>query len=96
MSVEPSSDLRSLFEIALNEYEKQAGLNLVEHHLTVKLRGCDSADSVIAVLHEQAEDFLKFRDDDGKVTKWLKRTVHVLHALSTSGVLCGSISLVRL
>jgi hypothetical protein len=96
MSVEPSPELRSLFETARNEYEKQAGSNLVEHQLTVRLRGCDSADSVLAVLQEQAEAFHKFRGHDGKVIKWLKRTVHVLHTLSTSGVLGEGIGLVRL
>ena len=36
------------------------------------------------VLQEQARAFTKYRRDDGKVTKPLKRVIHVMHALSTS------------
>ena len=96
MSSDPpsESDFRSLFETALREYEKQAGTNLLDNRLTIKLQSCDSADDISAVLQGQAQAFHKFRGDDGKLIRWLKRTVHVLHALSTSSALGEGVGLV--
>ena len=94
MSTNPPPELKSLFEAALNEFEKRAGTNLVQHPILDKLVNCESADSVIDVLQEQAQAFRNFRGDDGKVIMWLKRTVNVVYTLSTSGVLGGAISLV--
>ncbi|SRR6266404_3880988 len=90
------SNLRSLFETALREYEKQAGTNLLDNHLTIKLQSCNSADAVSAILQEHAQAFHMFRGDDGKAIKWLKRTVHVLHMLSTSNAFSEGVGLVRL
>ena len=94
MSTNPPPELKSLFEAALNEFEKRAGTNLVQHPIFDKLVNCESADSIIDVLQEQAQAFRNFRGDDGKVMMWLKRTVNVVYTLSTSGVLGGAISLV--
>jgi len=96
MSSDPTSEsnLRSLFETALREYEKQAETNLLDNSLTIKLQNCDSADAISTVLQEQAQAFRRFRGDNGKLNKWLKRTVHVLHTLSTSSVLGEGIGLV--
>jgi hypothetical protein len=94
MSINPSPELKSLFETALNEFEKRAGTNLVHHQIVDKLVNCESADSVIDALQAQAQAFRKFRGDDGKLMKWLKRTVNVLYTLSTSGVFDGGIGLV--
>jgi hypothetical protein len=94
MSTNPSPELKSLFEAALNEFEKRAGTNLVQHQIIDKLVNCESADSVIDVLQEQAQAFRNFRGDDGKLMTWLKRTVGVLYTLSTSGVLGEGIGLV--
>ena len=94
MSLNPSPELKSLFETALNEFEKRTDTNLVQHPIIDKLVNCESVESVISVLQEQAQDFRNFRGDDGKLMTWLKRTVSVLYTLSTSDVLCESISLV--
>jgi hypothetical protein len=94
MSTNPSPELKTLFEAALNEFEKRAGTDLVQHQIIDKLVSCESADSVIDVLQEQAQAFRRFRGDDGKLVTWLKRTVNVLYTLSTSGVLGEGIGLV--
>jgi hypothetical protein len=94
MSVNPYPELQSLFETALNQYKNQAGVNLLEHQLALRLTSCDDADSAVALLQEQAKAFRKFRADNGKVMMWLKRTVHVLYGLSM-GVLGGGIGFVR-
>ena len=67
---------------------------MVQHQITDKLVNCDSADSVIGVLKEQAQALRNFRGDDGKLMTWLKRTVNVLYTLSNSGVLGEGIGLV--
>ena len=94
MSIDASPELKSLFETALNEFEKQAGTTLDQHPIIDKLVNCGSADSVIEVLQDQAQAFRSFRGDDGKIMTWLKRTVNVLYALSTSDVLAEGIGLV--
>jgi hypothetical protein len=94
MSINPSPELKSLFETALNEFEKRAGITLDQHPIIDKLVNCESADSIIEVLQEQAQAFRNFRGDDGKIMTWLKRTVNVLWALSTSDVLAEGVGLV--
>ncbi|KAH9068102.1 hypothetical protein EDB83DRAFT_2595581 [Lactarius deliciosus] len=95
MSSDPSSEsnLRSLFESALREYENLAGTNLLNSSLIIQLQSCSSADDICAVLQEQAQAFHKFRGDDGRLIRWLKQTVHVLHVLSTNSALGEAIGL---
>ncbi|KAH9176596.1 hypothetical protein EDB89DRAFT_78705 [Lactarius sanguifluus] len=97
MSLDPLSEsnirFRSLFETALQEYEKKAGTILLDNPITVKLQNCNSAEAINDVLQEQAQTFQKFRGNDGKFAKWLKRTVHVLHTLSTSSALGEGVGL---
>ena len=97
MSQIPSttSDLQELFEGALKEYEGRAGTKLLEHELAIKLKSCDSANTIVEVLQTEAQKFHNFCGDNGKVMKWLKRTVHVLHTLSTSGLVGQGVGLVR-
>src|SRR5260370_26009525 len=96
MSTNPPPDLKALFEAALNEFETRSGTNLIQHQIIHKLVDCQSAESVVDVLQEQAQVFRNFREDDGKIMTWLKRTVDVLYTLSTSSVLSGCISLVSI
>ena len=84
MSEPPGSMLESLFEAALNNYEEQTGMKLIDHPLARQLENCNSIESITEVLQEQARAFNEFRRDDSKVMKPLKRVVHVVHALSTS------------
>lgn len=100
MSTDPSPEpiqLESLFTGAVKEFENGLGSNLTQ--LTNELKNCKSADDVIKILEEKLQEqkkaFRNFRGDDSKLMTYLKRTVHVLHSLSTSGVL-GGISLVPL
>jgi hypothetical protein len=94
MSINPFPELKILFETALNGFEKRTGSNLVQHQIIDKLVNCDSADSIIGVIKEQAQALHNFQGDDGKLMTSLKRTVNVLYTLSTSGVLGEGIGLV--
>lgn len=88
--------LQLLFDAALQSYEKQTGLKLIDHPLAMKLEKCHTVDSVMDILQHQARAVTEFREDDGKIMGSLKRVVHVLHALSTSTTLGEGIGLVRL
>ena len=90
----PSSTFRSLFDVALQDYEKQTGTKLAHHALARQLEACDSVDSVTSFLQERAHAFHEFRGEDSKFMRSLKRVVHVLYTLSTNAALAESIGLV--
>ena len=94
---QPSStfSFQDLFNAALQDYENQTGNRLVDHPFAKQLEACDSVDSTIAILQEQAQIFHEFRGDDGKLMKSLKSSVDVLYTLSISTVLGEGIGLVH-
>jgi translation elongation factor EF-1beta len=83
-----------MFETALANYEKQTGKDLSKHPFADKLRGCDSADSVLHLFQEQAQAFDEYRNGDRNLMKWLNQTVHLLHALTSSETLSEGVGLV--
>ena len=90
----PSSTFQSLFDVALQDYEKQTGTKLADHPLAKQLEACDSVDSVTSFLQERARAFQEFRGVDGKCMRSLKRVVDVLYTLSTNAAVGESIGLV--
>jgi hypothetical protein len=96
-SIPPPSQFQTIFDAALREYAKKTGNELATHPLATTLEVCDSTDKVLDVLQNQAHEFHRFRDGDWKMRlmRRLKPTVDILLALSNSGVLGGSIGLVR-
>src|SRR5712672_4235655 len=92
MSAHPPQELRFLFEAALNEFEKRAGTNLVQHHVFNKLVACQSIESVLDILQEQTKPLRTSQGDDNTLMKWIKRTVHVLHSLSTNHIVVNGVS----
>ena len=54
------SHFQSLFETALQDYEKQTGMKLAEHPLAKQLELCDSVESVTTVLQQHVQSFSKF------------------------------------
>ncbi len=91
----PSLSFQSLFDLALQDYEKQTGTKLVDHPLAKQLETCDSVESITAFFQQQTRAFREFRGDDGKVMKSLKCAVHVLYMLAASSALGEGIGLVR-
>jgi hypothetical protein len=92
---ESSPVLQSLFAAAMWDYQQQTGITLDDDPLVGQLENCDSAESIIAVLQEQARAFTEYRRDNGKVMKPLKRVVHVLYVLSASTTLIEGFGMVR-
>ena len=91
----PTSSFQLLFEIALQDYEKQTGTKLVDHPLARQLDRCESVDSITIFLEQQVRTCHEFRGDSSKVIKSLKCAVHVLYMLSASAALGEGIGLVR-
>jgi hypothetical protein len=82
------SRLQVLFEAALKDYESQTGIVLAKHPLAEKLQGCDSVESITAVLDKQTQAFVEFRGRD-KIMKPLKNSLSVLLKLSANADLIG-------
>ena len=89
-----SSSFQGLFNAALQDYENQTKTKLDQHPLANKLEACDSVDSIVAILQEQAQIFGGFRGDDGKTMRSLRSSVDVLYTLSNSTILGELIGLV--
>jgi hypothetical protein len=95
MSDPGQSVVQSLFDAALEEFEKQTGTSLAQHPLAKKLETCHSIESITDALTEQAQEFRRFRGDGGKAMGCLEGVVSVFHSLCTDGVVGDGIGLVR-
>jgi hypothetical protein len=85
---------RALFESALRAYDKKTGVILAEHPLALQLLNCRSAESITALLQDQARQFGQFEGKD-KIMKSIEDTVSNLSTLSATAVLGGANGLVR-
>ena len=77
----PLSNLKSLLDTALNEYKKKTGKDLQAIWLASELQTCESVDSVLDLLRDQAKTLE--RSDDQKLMKWIDPLVHVLSIFRT-------------
>jgi len=94
MAYQPeSSRIQTLFEPALQAYEKQAGVSLTQHPLAIKLQRCDSVEAITGLFQDQAQ---AFRDSQGsdQIVKSLKATVSMLSKLPSTASVADAIDLV--
>lgn len=96
----PLSSFRAQFELALQDYERQTGINLVDHPLAMRLQGCHTTGDVVDILREQAQGNVNFHGDhyndgDGRLVRSLHRTVYDLYRLFIRTELGEVINLVR-
>ena len=78
---------RALFESALKKYEKETGITLVEHPLSIQLRTCDTLESIIAFLQHQTSILTgdELREED-RLMLSIKNTISIstkLFAIAT-------------
>lgn len=85
--------LQALFESALQDYKKQTGIRLANHSLTKQLRNCQSVESVMAILQEQAQGFSEFRGSD-EIIKSLESVVSTLSRVSAIAAAAYDIGMV--
>jgi hypothetical protein len=82
-----------LFEAALEDYQKQTGVELAKHPLAERLQYFNSVESVTATIREQAQDFKEFREKDN-VLKPLEKVLTVLHRLPSGANFAQDVGLV--
>ena len=89
-----SSHLRTLFELALEDYEIKTEISLAKHPLAQKLDNCNSAESIATILQDQARTFGEFRGSD-RIMESIRSTVSFLEKLSATASLSDVIGQVR-
>jgi hypothetical protein len=89
-----SAHFQTLFDSALQAYEKNTGVSLADHPLAAQLQDCHSVESITTLLQHQAKNVADFRGKT-RVMKLIESTVSTLSTLSANTALGGSISLVR-
>jgi hypothetical protein len=80
-----TSVLPPLLEEAVEKYKEQVGTSLIGDQLAIRLRSCDTIESINELLEQQVQEFREFRGHDRhpKLKKSIKRVVHVLHTVFT-------------
>jgi hypothetical protein len=77
-----SSNFQSVFNAALEAYEKKTKCKLLSHPLAAQLQSCDSPIAILSVLRDLIQQFDHRRSGDERLTNWLNPTVNVLYAFS--------------
>jgi len=89
-----SPRFRALFESALQDYEKNAGVKLTEHPLAMQLHNCESIQSITTIFQSQVLAFSEFQGRD-RVIESINNTVSILSTISATASLSDAIGLVR-
>jgi hypothetical protein len=77
-----SALFQTLFEPALQAYEKKAGISLAHHPLAVKLKSFDTVEAVTGIFQDQAQPFSHFQGSH-RIMKSIKTTVSILSKISS-------------
>ena len=89
-----SSNFQSVLNAAIDAYEKKTKSKLLTHPLAAQLQSCNSPTAILSVLQDLIQQFDRRRSSDERLANWLKPTVNVLYALSsTLGQGVGLVSL---
>jgi len=88
------ANYQSIFDNALQEYEKKTRKDLSSDPLFCRLQSCDSPDGIIAMLRQQTSRFGQSASgsSDDRLTRWLDPTVKVIDAFSAT--IGGAVALV--
>lgn len=87
-----STRFRALFESALQAYERNTGISLPEHPITLQFKNCRSVESVTVHLQDQLQLSSGFGRSD-RVKESIRSTISVLSTLSTNVALDCAIGL---
>jgi len=89
-----SSNFQSIFNAALQAYEKKTKCKLFTHPLASRLQSCDSPTAILSVLEDLIQQFDRRRRSDERLSNWLNPTVNVLYVFS--GLIGQGVGLVSL
>ena len=76
------SNFQLIFDNALNAYKRRTKIDLFTHPLADRLEPCDSASSILIVLHEHVQELNQSQLRNETWIRWLDPSVKVLHAFS--------------
>jgi len=79
-----STDFQSIFNTALEAYEKKTKKDLLTHPLSAKLQDCDLPAAILSVLQELVQQFDQRRCRNERLESCLNPIVNVLYAFSTT------------
>jgi hypothetical protein len=79
-----SSNFQSIFNAALEAYEKTTKNKLLSHPLVTQLQSCDSPAAVLSVLQDLIQELDQSRNHEQRLTSWLDPTVNVLFSFSAA------------
>src|SRR6201999_2045083 len=87
--ISPRANYQSIFDTALQAYNKKTGKDLSSNPLFRRFETCssESPDDIITMLRQQIPGFdlsAGGSSDDGRLTGWLDPTVKVISAFSTT------------
>ena len=89
-----STRFRALFESALQAYEKNTGISLPDHPVTLQLKNCHSVESITAHLQGQLQPSAEFGGTD-RVKESIRSTMSILSTLPINAGLDCATGLVR-
>ena len=79
-----SSNFQSIFNAALESYEKTTNNKLLTHRLATQLQSCDTPTTILSVLQDLVQQFEQIRGSNERLRSWLDPTVNVLFAFSAT------------
>jgi hypothetical protein len=79
-----SSNYLSVFNAALEAYERATKNKLLTHPLATQLQSCDSPAAILSVLRDLVQKFEQCRGRNEKLRSSLDPTVNVLFAFSAT------------
>jgi hypothetical protein len=80
----PHSNFVSIFNAALETYNRKTKKDLTSHPLLPTLQSCDSPEAILTVLREHIPAFGQSQNGDDRLTKWVAPTVNVLYLFSAT------------
>jgi hypothetical protein len=93
-SIQPSN-LKQILDVALSDYKKKTGNDLLDQPLATEVQSCDTINAVLTVLQDQAKELQQFKDGDHRLMEQIDPLTQVLFAFAgTFGV--GDVDLVLL
>ena len=88
------SNFASIFNVALEKYNRKTKQDLAKHPLFPRLQSCDSPEAIITVLREQTPEFNQSQNSNDGLMTWVTPTVNVLYSFSaTIGGIVGLVNI---
>ena len=83
-----------MLDLALSEFKKHAGKDLLSHPHAIEFQRCNSVDGILTILQRQANTFEELKDGNRGLMKYISSSVNILYAISAT--LGDGVGLVRL